>query len=104
MAENGHHRRSSTDYRELDRLLKEAGTLLGDENLREAHIVLRQASVKAASMWGVVGGAELPASARALIFLTSEVQRSSTDPRLDGAHAIRTDLRDLRDRFATEKE
>lgn len=104
MIENGHSRRDSTDYRELDQLLQEAGARLGREEMREAHASLKQASVKAASMWGVVGGAELPAPARDLISLTGAVQRSFVDPQRDGAQAMRADLRNLRDRFATEKD
>ena len=103
MIDNGTPRRNPTDYYELDRLLGEAETRLDGENLREAHVYLRQASVKVASMWGVVGGAELPEPARELISLTAAVQRNYGDPRLDGARFFVRDLQKLRDRFATER-
>lgn len=95
-------RRAATDYGDLNRLLEGADTSLGRGDRREANEALKQASVKVASMWGVVGGAELPESARSLMSLTSEVQRSIAHPEEDGLEDLQMNLRELRRRFALE--
>ena len=104
MTENAIPRRGSNDYKELDRLLEQANVRLEEAEPREAHVALRQASVKAASMWGEVGGAALPQTAQDLILLTSQVQKSFSDPRRDGIPSLAKDLRRLRDRFDSEKD
>ncbi|MBA3610036.1 MAG: hypothetical protein H0W54_01260 [Rubrobacter sp.] len=102
MTENGHARRSPGDYKELDELLYQADKGFGSADLYKTSEALKRASVKAASMWGIVGGTELPAPARSLISLANEVQRSLNDPNRDGADAMRRDLDEIRRRFATE--
>ncbi len=102
MTENGHARRSPDDYKELDGLLDQAHKGLGNADLYKTNEALKRASVKAASMWGIVGGTELPTPARSLISLAAEVQRNLNDPNRDGADAMRRDLDEIRRRFATE--
>lgn len=102
MVENVHARRSPGDYKELDELLDQADKGFGNADLLKTNEALKRASVKAASMWGVVGGTELPAPTRSLISLTDEVQRSLKDPNRDGADTMRRDLDEIRRRFTTE--
>lgn len=95
-------RREENDYRSLDRLLEEADTSLGNGDRHAANKTLKQASVKATSMWGIVGGAQLPESTRLLLSLASEVQQSIAYPEEDGIQEMQRGLRDLRHRFGAE--
>lgn len=99
---NGDGRRRPLDYEELDGLLAEADRSMKDGDLRAVNEVLKRASVKAASMWGGVGVPALPAHAAALIGLLSEVQRDINDPEKDHEEMLRTELRELRNRFGIE--
>lgn len=101
--ENGHgRRRGREDYEELDRLLEESDRSLEDGDLRGANEALKRAGVKAASMWGEVGGTLLPGHARRLVALIGEVQQYLGHPGRNSADALRGNLRQLRSRFEVE--
>ena len=101
--ENGHgRRRGGEDYEELDRLLEESDRSLEDGDLRGANEVLKRAGVKAASMWGEVGGTLLPGHARRLVALIGEVQQDLGHPERNSTDALRGDLSQLRSRFELE--
>ena len=95
-------RRTATDYGDLDRLLEDANKSLERGDRRAANQSLKQANVQVASMWGVVGGVELPEAARSLNSLTSEVQQSIAHPEEDGLQTLQTSLREIQSRFAAE--
>ncbi len=95
-------RRAENDYRSLDQLLEEADTRLGKGDRHAANETLKQASVQATSMWGVVGGSQLPESTRILLSLASEVQQSIAHPEEDGIQEMQRGLRNLRHRFGAE--
>ncbi len=97
-----HGRRGRDDYEELDRLLAEADRSLEGEDLRGANEALEKAGVKAASMWGGVGRAVLPAHTRKLVGLLSEVREDLNRLGRSFPDASRKDLRELRSRFALE--
>lgn len=100
--DNGIRRRSRTDYEDLDKLLEEAEYYLGDEDLRTANTLLKQAGVQATSMWGVVGGPALPKHTQRLIYLIAGVQKDLSNPGRNSLDALLVDLRELRSSFEME--
>lgn len=95
-------RRTSEDYEQLDRILLGAEEALEKEDLRGTNEALKNANVKAASMWGEVGQPTLPGHTRRLIGLIWEVQEDLGRAEPNHAVGLRNNLHELRSWFEIE--